>query len=442
MESGSARRFSVEIEEALGPGLDYAHDLDRGIHVTGIRPGGLWLGVDRGVLVDSDDGRGRRVPVLVALPSSSFVGARMDVELTGGFRGGHDLLIGRLPGASVPIDPALRSVGRLDDDASRIDAAAAARIATAARRRFRERRGRGRITGGRAWLPPEELSSLRASAAIYSAAERALDKLPPRYRRALDGLLDPDERLHVSVRRPWRLDTGLKDRFRRTDRRSGLLLLTDRQILWIVDHFNPDSLLSDWGVDIALLPVERLRRVVVESGRGDLRLAFEAEGRLGLSLPFELEAEASVLASRARRFVPDENRQRLRRRYDTTPVEFAEDAAARFGQLDDARSMLATARREADVLGFLYSPRREGQLRPLGLWLSPVEVGLVGSKDARRRVGLASLTDVQMSLSPLSAAVTVRSAEASIQFPYPGPLGAHAAAFIKLLRRCWANATE
>ena len=71
----------VEVEEALGPGLDYARDLERGgILVSGTRGGGLWLGADRGFLVDSDDGHGRAVPVLVVLPaaaaslaSSSFV---------------------------------------------------------------------------------------------------------------------------------------------------------------------------------------------------------------------------------------------------------------------------------------------------------------------------------------------------------------------------------
>jgi hypothetical protein len=438
MGSGSPRTFPVEVEEALGPGLEYAHDLDRGIYLTGVRQGGLWLGVDRGFLVDSDDGRGRRVPVLVALPSSSFPGARIEVELTGGFGGPRDVLVGRAADVSVPIEPFLRTAGRLDGDARWVGATRAAAIATAARRAYRERKGRGRITGGRAWQPPQERSSLLASSAFYSSAERSLDTLPPRYRRALDGLLDSGERIHYSVRRPWRLDSGLADRLRRGDRRSGLLLLTDREILWLVDHSNPDSYLSDWGVDVELLPIESLRRLSVESRRGEVRLAFEGGGQLHVALPFELEAEGHAVATLAERFLPERNTSRLRRRYQTEPIAFAEETAARFGRLEEGLEMLEAARREAgQVKAFLFSPRREGQRRSLGLWLAPDAIGLLGPKPAR--IPLASLTGVRMSLSPLSAAIAIRSAAGTIGFPYPGSLTVHGAAFVKLLRSMWAN---
>jgi hypothetical protein len=199
--------------------------------------------------------------VLVALPASSFAGARIDAELVGGFSDPSGLvLVARLAGASLPIDAALRTVGRISPDAAWIDARHASERAAAARRAFRERRGRGRIVGGLAWRPPEGMSheSLR-SGGVYSKAERSLDRLPPRFLRGLEGMLDPDERLHYSIERPWQTDAGLLTRVRGgRDHRSGLLLLTDRQILWFIDHSNPNSYLFDWGVDLDMMPVEQL----------------------------------------------------------------------------------------------------------------------------------------------------------------------------------------
>jgi hypothetical protein len=438
--------FLVEIEEALGPGLDYGHDPDRGVVVTGAREGSLWLGVDRGFVVDSDDGRGHAVAVLVALPSSSFRGARIEVELVGGLEDARPLLVARLPGASVPIEPVLRAAGRADGEARWIDARRATEIATGARRAFRERRGRGRITGGRAWLPPDGLPRSMASRAIYSVAERALDRLPPRYLRGLEGALDPDERLHYSIRRPWRVDAGLLSRARGTERRSGLLLLTDREILWLVDHSDPDSYLSDWGVDVELLPVERLTGVQVEAGRRTARLAFVAgRARLAVSLPAELERDVLELAALAERFLPAVSTRRLSRTYETERITFVEETAARFGQLEAARALMAAADREAGtepggLLAFLYSPRREGQRHALGLWLSGDEVGLLGPQPVR--LGLGDLAGVRMALSPLSARLTIRSAVATIAFPYPGPLAVHGAVFLRTLRRAWANAAR
>jgi len=105
--------------------------------VSGSRSGGLWLGADRGFLVDSDDGHGRVVPVLVVLPASSFVGARIDAELVGAFSDLSGLvLVARLPGASLPINAALKTVGRISPDAVWIDARHASERASTARRRF------------------------------------------------------------------------------------------------------------------------------------------------------------------------------------------------------------------------------------------------------------------------------------------------------------------
>ncbi len=433
----------VEVEEALGPGLDNERDLVRGgVLVRGARGGGLWLGADRGFLVESDDGHGRAVPVLVALPASSFAGARIDAELVGGFADASGLaLVARLPGASVPVDAVLRAVGRLSADAEWIDAHRASERASAARRAFRERRSRGRIVGGLAWRPPEGLLAEASGAgAVYSKAERSLDRLPPRFIRGLEGMLDPDERLHYSIERPWRSDVNLLARVRGGgDNRSGLLLLTDREILWLIDHSNPDSFLFDWGVDVEMVPVEQLTGVRVEDECDVLRLVLETHGgRHGVTLPAELEADVRVIESLALRFLPERNRGRLRRVYTAEAIEFVEENAERFHQLDEARALREAARREAgELLAFVYSPRREGQGHALGMWLSPLEVGIVGPRP--ERLFLRDLRSVGMVLSPLIARVTLRGLGRTLSFPYPAPLAVHGAALVRLLRRLWAN---
>jgi hypothetical protein len=151
-----------------------------------------------------------------------------------------------------------------------------------------------------------------------------------------------------------------------------------------------------------------------------------------------MEADVRVFESLASSFLPERNRGRLRRVYATEAVEFVEETAERFHQLDEARTLREAARREAgDLLAFVYSPRREGQRQPLGLWLSLSEVGVVGPRP--ERLSLCDLRSVGLVLSPLIARVTLRGSSRTLTFTYPAPLAVHGAALVRLLRRLWAN---
>jgi hypothetical protein len=99
-------RVLIEIDEPMGPGVDFEPNVD-GIGATACRARvrGPWLGLDRGHLVEADDGSGRQVPVLIALPASTFVGCRIEGELVGGLAApAGTVLVARITGAAVPIE--------------------------------------------------------------------------------------------------------------------------------------------------------------------------------------------------------------------------------------------------------------------------------------------------------------------------------------------------
>jgi hypothetical protein len=428
----------AEVEEALGPGVDFERDPGAGLIARRARRARLWLGFDRAALVESDDGLGRRIPLLVALPASTFPGARVAVELTGGFRSARGLiLVGRVPGTAMPLPALARIAGNLVDPATWLDLEVAEGEARSGYRRFRERRSHARIRGGRAWhpagsLPPE----LARFATPHSAAEYRLSRLPPRYLRGLEGLLDDDERVLYWIERPMLPDVSLVRRVReRVDRRAALLALTDRQLLWVVDHAQPDRYLSDWGVDVTLIPAERI--IDLHRTRRDetveLAIATGA-GTRAFSLPAELDDEVGVMFDLLRRFLPDGASSLPRRRYELRPIDFEPETADRFGQEREARALLAVADRRGPVLAFLFSPDRSGKRAPSALALRPTAVEQVGGTEAR--VDLREVRAISVTLSPLVGRLSFGP---GIEISYPAPLADRGGGLVRLARRAMAN---
>lgn len=432
-----AARVVVEVEQALGPGVDFEQEPYGRLIGRRVRRGGMWLGFDRAALVDSDDGSGRRLAVLVALPSSTYAGCRLEVELAGGWQTtDSSILVGSLAGYPFSAPPLARVAANLDDGAW-IDAPAAERIARRARQRDRERRSHARIRGGRAWhavgiLPPE----LARFATPHSAAEYRLAKTPPRFVRGLEGLLDDDERLLYWVERPAITDVGLLSRLRGAlDRRAALLALTDRQLLWIVDHVQPDQYLSDWGVDIEVVPVERVVAVGCEQRAGVVMLTLTTPaGRRAFGLPLELIDEVRLMRDLIARFAPSAAGDLPRRSYALEPIPFDTEAAARFGQEAAARAMHDRAASTGEILGFLFGPVRPGQRLPAALVLRPAAAELLGS-DRLRRVALADVAAISVTLSPLLGRIAFGR---DVEVTYPAPMMDRGAAFVRLARHALA----
>ncbi len=433
-----ARPEIVEVTEPLGPGLDF-EPVEGGRHLmaTRARSRGPWFGLDRAEVVDSDDGSGRGVRVLLGVPTSTFSGCRVRVTWTGGLvddRG--PILVGRVHGVPDPIPAAVRTVAGVRDG-SWIDAADATRIAAEGRRRYRTRRAAERIVGGRAWEPQLGTIEDARFTTAHARSEYTLGGLPPRYLRGLRQLLDPDERVLYAIERPAINSLGFAERIaRRADRRAALLVLTDRQIAWMVDHADPDRFLSDWGVDVELIPAECLTGVEVRvESRGVRMVLATGRGTTSIVLPAEYAAEARVAAGLAGRFAPPVD-GRLPRR--THPVEAAEPdwtRPATFGQEAEARSLFG--RVPAGAVATLYSPRRPGQRTPV-LWsLAGDEVICVAAGDITR-TALAEIHALRLVLSPLSGRLELVG-PAGRHLAYPAPFGEVAAALVRAIRRRTAD---
>ncbi len=440
-----ARRIVVEVERASGPGPVVELD-DRGRPVVRrFRTEGLWLGFDHGVVPETDDGRGRSLAALVALPASTFSGCRIEAELVGALLAGERVVVlAALPGTAMPALGLARAAAAVDE-ADVLDAAAAAALVRQAQVRYRERERAGRPTGGRAWaaigiLPPE----LARFATPHSPAEYRLAQLPRRIVRGLEGILDDDERILAWVRRPGLAEAGLFDALRRAgrrrDRREAVLLLTDRQLVWVVDHAEPGQFLVEWGVDVELLPLERLARVRRETTGDAIRLSVETDvgGPAGLrsyELPVEAAAETDVLAVLLERFTPDGAGGRPVRRYDLVARAADLEEADRFRQREAAEVLLERAGELGEVLGFLFSPRRPGARDASALAVFEWGAAHLRPGGVARTLA-ADLAGLALTLSPLVGRLILVPGPA---FVYPAPFSTTAAAVTRLLRRVIAN---
>lgn len=430
----SAREL-VEVTEPLGPGLDVEIGAEGSPVVVRARPGVAFPGFDRGFLVDSDDGSGRSVRAVVALPASSHRGCRIAVRWQGVVRDDRGpILVGDIEAGPAAAAQALRAlvaggaaeVGRADE---------AARLVHAARLRFRERRAGRRIVGGRAWeLPDAGIERARFTTA-HALPSYALSRLPPRYVRALELLLDPGERVLYAVERPFDSASGGWRRGR-ADRRAAILVLTDRQVAWVVDHADPDRFLSDWGVDATCVPVERLRRATATvAGRwATVRLETDA-GCSEHRLPAELAAEVRVFAELAARFTPGAAGLLPRRTYPDPDNEVEWSRMDAFGETAGVRELAAAV---SDLpLAVLPSPARPGHRRT-SLWVLDRDGVAVTGRGDVERVALTDVHAVTLVFSPLEGRAEILGRR-QLQLDVPAPYADVAAAFARALRRRLAS---
>ncbi len=111
----------------------------------------------------------------------------------------------------------------------------------------------------------------------YAEAEYLLRFVPQRFQQYLDELLFDDERVLCFLERPrLRKSRGLLGWGARY-LKEGLLLCTDRQVLWLRDVAASDATLVPWGYVARSVPVERLAGVhLVPAGQAHAALGLVA----------------------------------------------------------------------------------------------------------------------------------------------------------------------
>lgn len=127
-----------------------------------------------------------------------------------------------------------------------------------------------------AWRAIEGISLQKIRAyglGAYAEAEHLLRFVPQRFQQYLGEVLFDDERVLCFIERPrLRISRGLLG-LRARHLHEGLLLCTDRQVLWLRDVAAPDAAMVPWGYVARSCPVERLAGVhLVPPGQGNSTL--------------------------------------------------------------------------------------------------------------------------------------------------------------------------
>lgn len=393
--------------------------------------------MDRATVHETDAGDGTPLPAIVAVPRSAPTGVLVNARLVGGLRDDDRMvLIAAVDGATLPIPPLMRVAGSVGHDAVEIGAADAARAVAQARETYRRRRAMGRQTDRPAWLPLG-MGSGQVVSSGQSGAEARLARLPLRFVRGLSDLLDRDERVLASVRREEDDDPGWLP-WRRRDRRAALLALTDRQLIWLTDHSKPSSYRIDWGVDGTLVPLEAMTSL----DTGPAGISVRTRGGIrDFSLATDATRELDDLRHSLAAFLTGPNDGALMRRYELEPMEFDLERLAPFKQMDEARDRLEHVVGTLDdpAISSFYAPRREGVPRAVVALLTSKAV-VMDDVRTRREVALRDLRSVSIGLSPLGGRLEIQGGTTSAELTYPGPLRDAAAAFVRQVRKAWANA--
>jgi len=183
------------------------------------------------------------------------------------------------------------------------------------RERLASDRARRRVVRhGAAWRaqPGERGRDGSDYADPHSWAERMVSSLPTRFERYVaDELLDEERILFFVERPPFHPPGPRWGVFQRRRLPDGLLIVTDRQLLFLVDALPPGATMTNWGYIARTTAVERVQGagVKAEPDRAVLHVQVEAQsGSEHLTILFPPECKDPLLEveSLLRRFVSPE----------------------------------------------------------------------------------------------------------------------------------------
>lgn len=131
--------------------------------------------------------------------------------------------------------------------------------------------------------------------AIYAQAERLIRFVPARFQQALAALLLSDEHVLAFVERPLLRHRSGWLGLQTWRSNAGIVLVTDRQVLWLRDFHSPGSSLLSGGYIAHSAPLERLYSIfLLSAGRVPETLAARLETRESPYLRLVLEVESAT----------------------------------------------------------------------------------------------------------------------------------------------------
>ena len=174
----------------------------------------------------------------------------------------------------------------------------------------------------------QPLSSRWASddeAEPHTWAEYLIPSLPFRFQKYVEEMLLTDERILFFVERPSFVPGGVWGVLRRQKLRQGLLVITDRQVMAMLDSLPPDSTMVDWGYIAKASAVERVTGTWLDSRDStcEIGFAFDSAGgveRYTMTFPAAHSEALQEAVNLLERFVHPSAPTAARRLYDQKPA--------------------------------------------------------------------------------------------------------------------------
>lgn len=289
----------VVIEEAAGSYNVYEFDARRGrVRLTGTVLEDKTSSLQSGSVTGALGKDGLPLPAIVIVSLPTFPGCLVEARVIGVLTAGD----GRRWVVGIPAADTARTHIRSADDLTQTERIAVAEMAGGAeaaawmpadaswlvvrqaREAFWEQKARAEtaVRYGAAWkaTAPAPHPHGRGEAEPHTWAEYLIPLLPARFQRYVEEMLLPDERILFFAERPEFTTPGRVAVFRRQKERHGLLVVTNRQVLTMLDSLPPDSTLVDWGYVAKATAVERVQSAWVEHRESsvEFRMSLAAAG--------------------------------------------------------------------------------------------------------------------------------------------------------------------
>jgi inorganic pyrophosphatase len=448
--------FDILVEHPAGDCNRYVHDEHaRNLRLAEVLHPAERFPADRGIVPETLTSDGEPLAVVLLVTQPNFPGARVQARPLALLEPDDDAsaIIVAVP----TVDPYFATYRDLGDLVPQKRQAIAALFAATSLnwqdaskaveyvRAGRERAAWARIEAtkgrylGRAWQA-ERLARSDSSSDVHTAAEHDLRALPFRFQCYVADCLFPDERILLFVTRPSISVASSGLSFWRPRRlQEGILVVTDRQVLWMVDALPPDATLVQWGYVAQVGAIERLESVVVDqaSEHGCINLTFAARGGvevIRVEFPHDRHSLLVEVAKLLERFIPSPPTRAVRRIYRLEPGALPSRLSATGHETDSDRvperlraAALETLSEGEFAAAMAYIP--SGHDRPVDRLIVATNHRMI-MVEARRNVSCTShlicdLTSVTLRNSLVSCAFEFRCSakgtleRVSIPFDYP-----------------------